>query len=195
VLARRGYEAATLDEIAQEAGYTKGAVYSRFGGKEELLFQLLEEVLDEMMEETLAAYREGGTLLDRLKRGSDQWIARLNEDPDRFQLFVELWLHAGRDAKLKRRFAKHFRRLRDQMAELGHEATREAGITPPPGGVEIVSTLILALGDGLALVKFLDQKAVPDALLGNAVGVIMSAVFSNPDAARALSPEGLEAGR
>ena len=43
VFLRRGFHAATLDEIAEEAGYTKGAVYSNFSGKDDLFLALLAE--------------------------------------------------------------------------------------------------------------------------------------------------------
>ena len=45
VYARRGFDGATLDEVAEEAGFTKGAVYDHFGSKENLLFALLDEHL------------------------------------------------------------------------------------------------------------------------------------------------------
>jgi AcrR family transcriptional regulator len=41
VYARRGFGGATLDEVAAEAGFTKGAVYGRFGSKENLLLALM----------------------------------------------------------------------------------------------------------------------------------------------------------
>src|SRR3954453_13159198 len=51
VFARRGYRAAGVDEIAAEAGYSKGALYWHFSGKEELLTALLEERIDAPMRE------------------------------------------------------------------------------------------------------------------------------------------------
>lgn len=41
VLVRRGFLAATVDEIAAEAGYTRGAVYKHFGGKEGLWLAIM----------------------------------------------------------------------------------------------------------------------------------------------------------
>src|SRR5690349_2324618 len=42
VFARRGYEGASLEEIADAAGFTRGAIYKNFGGKEDLLFAVAE---------------------------------------------------------------------------------------------------------------------------------------------------------
>src|SRR3954467_4811987 len=52
--ARRGYRAAGVDEIAAEAGYSKGALYWHFSGKEELLTALLEERVDTPLRERFA---------------------------------------------------------------------------------------------------------------------------------------------
>ena len=46
VFLRRGFHAASLDEIAAEAGFTKGAVYSNFAGKEDLFFAVYERRLE-----------------------------------------------------------------------------------------------------------------------------------------------------
>src|SRR5215212_9999570 len=54
VFARRGYRHAGVDEIAAEAGYSKGAIYWHFSGKEELLLTLLEERIDQPMRERFA---------------------------------------------------------------------------------------------------------------------------------------------
>src|SRR5438552_13858885 len=54
VFARRGYREAGVDEIAAEAGYSKGALYWHFSGKEELLQTLLEERIDRPMRDMVA---------------------------------------------------------------------------------------------------------------------------------------------
>ena len=56
VYARRGFDGATLDEVAEEAGFTKGAVYDHFGSKENLLFALLDEHLSAQIAEQIALF-------------------------------------------------------------------------------------------------------------------------------------------
>ena len=60
VFLRRGFHGATLEEIADEAGYTKGAVYSNFAGKDDLYLALLAA----HYEQRVAAYAE--IMLDEL---------------------------------------------------------------------------------------------------------------------------------
>src|ERR687894_39288 len=54
VFARRGYRDAGVDEIAAEAGYSKGALYWHFDGKEDLLLTLLDERVDTPMRDRFA---------------------------------------------------------------------------------------------------------------------------------------------
>src|SRR5882762_9680495 len=49
VFADRGYRDASVDEIAERAGYSKGAIYFHFSGKDDLFFALLEERIDRPM--------------------------------------------------------------------------------------------------------------------------------------------------
>ena len=66
VFARKGFEGASLDEIAETAGYTRGAIYKHFRGKEDLLFA----VYDQVNEQALERYSD---LLDDRPR-SGRWI-------------------------------------------------------------------------------------------------------------------------
>src|ERR687894_186978 len=54
VFARRGYRDAGVDEIVAEAGYSKGALYWHFAGKEDLLASLMEERVDVPLREMVA---------------------------------------------------------------------------------------------------------------------------------------------
>src|SRR6476620_2072446 len=62
VYARRGFNGATLDEVAADAGFTKGAVYDHFGSKENLLLALMEEHLAGQVAEQIELFdRERST--------------------------------------------------------------------------------------------------------------------------------------
>src|ERR1700704_2457227 len=88
VYARRGFGGATLDEVAAEAGFTKGAVYSHFGSKENLLLALMEEHLASHVAEQIALFDRQRTTWERPLAGSARWMQQLEEDPDPFRLFV-----------------------------------------------------------------------------------------------------------
>src|ERR671935_2790472 len=91
VFARRGYHRATVDEIASEAGFTIGAVYSNFAGKEELFLALA----DRQVEQRVAEIRALGEAAERGDQPGAEAAAQFREflqrDPDWPLLFYEFW--------------------------------------------------------------------------------------------------------
>ena len=88
VYAERGVDAATLDQVAEEAGFTKGAVYDHFGSKENLLFALLDEFLSREINEQLTLFDAYRDTPGRPAIGAERWLAHVQEDPEAFRLFV-----------------------------------------------------------------------------------------------------------
>src|SRR5436305_11109352 len=77
VFARRGYRDAGVDEIATEAGYSKGALYWHFSGKEDLLRALLEERVDAPMREMVALLESAPPERDMSVEASREFARRL----------------------------------------------------------------------------------------------------------------------
>jgi AcrR family transcriptional regulator len=182
VFARRGFHGASLEEIAQEAGATTGAIYSNFAGKEELFLALFEEHVESQVRKYKEIFARGTTLEERSRGGADDWMAYLHEDPDSFPLMIEFWSYAVRDPKLRRRYAKHVATFRETFAKLIEEGASDLGYELPPGFAERMGTVINALGNGLALEKVADPDAVPDELLGSTIALIFEALAASAPA-------------
>jgi AcrR family transcriptional regulator len=189
VYALRGFGGATLDEVAAHAHLTKGAVYNHFGSKENLLTALMEEYLAGAIAEQLALFDGDRATWERPLAGSESWMARLHERPDRFRLFVELWTLAQRDEQLRLRLAGALRELHATFASFASTSAAEGGVQPPPGAAEQFANVALGLGVGLAMLKLTDSDTVPDALLGNVLSMLIRALETNPEA-RALLASG-----
>ena len=132
VFARRGFHAASLEEIAEAAGFTRGAVYSNFENKEELFFA----VLDRHMELQLAAFQDffeqaggpdaaGNTdvvrVWRRLSGGEDaEWIA----------LSLEFRLYALRNPDVRERFVARYHANRDAVVAYLTEVIAELESKP-----------------------------------------------------------------
>jgi AcrR family transcriptional regulator len=166
VFLERGYYAATLDQIADEAGFSKGAVYSRFASKADMFLALLEDRITERAAQNarLAAELAGtgnfAALLDqaeRAERGAPGW--RL--------LVTEFRVHAARDPELNRRYAALHARTVDGVAQVFTEIRKEGarGLPIPP---RQLAELWLAIETGRAL----EQIADPDALGGPGLPVL-----------------------
>jgi AcrR family transcriptional regulator len=101
VFLRRGFHAASLDAIAEEAGYTKGAVYSSFASKDELFLA----VLDEQFRERAATYVElvldQGDIEDAYRAVARFWRDANEREPEWSRLVVEFLAHASRHEGLR----------------------------------------------------------------------------------------------
>ncbi|MEA2299263.1 MAG: hypothetical protein QOF77_2199 [Solirubrobacteraceae bacterium] len=150
-----GYHATSLDDIAEEAGYTKGAVYSAYQSKAGLFLALLDEVIDRRLEDTRHLLAEHGTGPAKLAALAAQPIDERNA---RFSLLaIEFLVHAARDPTLLADFTERYRRLRSSLAALG----------PPAGALspDRWALVTLALSNGLALERLIDPAGVPDDLM------------------------------
>jgi AcrR family transcriptional regulator len=187
VYARQGFAGATLDEVAAEAGFTKGAVYGHFGSKENLLLALVEEYLAGQVTEQLALFDRDRTTWERPLAGSEHWMDRLKERPQRFRLFVELWSYSQRDERLRARLAGGLAALRATLARFATESAADAGFDTPPGVAEQFANVMLGLGLGLSMLKLTEPDAVSDELLGTTLSVLIRATESSVQAQQAFS--------
>ena len=159
VFERRGFHRASLDEIAEAAGYTKGAVYSHFpGGKDELFLAVLDRHIDErlpMYERTLLHQDSFEASLRAIAR---RLVALGDEDPDWTPLLVEFWTHASHRPEL--RAAVRERNERHLAAIAGYiEALAEGhGIVWTMPAIEVVRGSS-ALARGMGLERLVDPDA------------------------------------
>ena len=187
VYARRGVAGATLDEVAAEAGYSKGAVYAHFGSKENLLLALLGEHLSEEVAEQLSLFDREQPTWDRPLRGSERWMEHLQDDPDAFRLFVELWSNAQRDERVREGLAGGLDLLRSTFSGFAAAGAADAGVDAPQGTSDGFAEVTLALGIGLAMVRLIDGRAANPALLGTALSLLVRALESSAQARDALA--------
>jgi AcrR family transcriptional regulator len=177
VFALRGYHRAAVEEIAQEAGYSTGAVYSNFTGKEDLFLALLDDHLAQTVREVSEAVHRGGTAVERAQAAAGQWMGSFERDRDLFLLFIEFWSYAVRDPELRPRIAARFGAFRDATTRLIEEAAGELGLTSsmPPAHLAIA---VNALADGIALEKLVDPDAIPDELFADTLALLFGTLAS-----------------
>jgi AcrR family transcriptional regulator len=190
VYARNGVSGATLDDVAAEAGFTKGAVYSQFGSKENLLVALLHEHLAAQIAEQIEIFDREGPTWRRPQVGSAHWMASLAEDPDAFRLFVELWVYAQRDERLRERLAAGVEAMRATYGGFAQSTATDAGIEPLPHASERFASIVVGLGIGLAMMRLVDPQAVPEGLLGDALSALVRAAELDEEARELLAGAG-----
>src|SRR5919198_68538 len=127
VSARRGYQQASVEEIAAEAGFTTGAVYSNFAGKEQLFLALADREVESRIAEIRA-------VADAAERGEQagaeaatQFARFLERDPDWPLLFYEFWSFGVRNAEIQEDFRTRREAVRDDLAETLERVAAQLG--------------------------------------------------------------------
>jgi AcrR family transcriptional regulator len=158
VFLERGYYAATLDQIADEAGFSKGAVYSRFASKADMFLALLEDRIAERAAQNarlageLAGTGDFAALLDLAEQAE-------RDAPGWRLLVTEFRVHAARDPELNRRYAALHARTVDGVAQtfvqVSKEDTKDFPVPPRQ-----LAGLWLTIETGRALEQIADPHAL-----------------------------------
>jgi AcrR family transcriptional regulator len=165
IVAKQGALAASLDAIAERAGLTKGAVYSNFSSKEELLFEMAgvfagpEVHVDPDGCETVADY------LERLGEGVAE--AQRTSASRAWRVGLEMYNYAIRNTRFRKLYAANDRLNRAATAADFERLAASSGETLPLSGEEL-HTVINALAIGLSEARTIDPEAVPDDLFPRA---------------------------
>jgi AcrR family transcriptional regulator len=148
VFARDGFHGATLERVAQEAGFTKGAVYSAFDSKADLFLAVYEARVAERKARIGAMAPRN--FEEASREATDEWRHVMRTQRAWSAALTEFWIHASRDPELRRRFGAAHRTWRQTLgASIDAAVAAEGRPLPMPG--ERVATAIMALGNGLAL--------------------------------------------
>jgi AcrR family transcriptional regulator len=159
VFLERGYAGATVDAIADEAGFSKGVVYSQFAGKPDLLLALLELRIEERAAENDRVARDLAGL-DGLRALLGANERRSQGTPGWSRLLIEFRIVAARDAELNARYAATHRRVIERFAE--HiQAIAERGGLRFVHGPYVTAQLIFAIDAGATLERVADPAAIP----------------------------------
>jgi AcrR family transcriptional regulator len=161
VFAERGFAAASLDQVAAAAGFTKGAVYSNFGSKDELFLALMTDEVARRVDVVETALRETTDLADALAAVG----AELSRREATWQLlYLEFWQRAVRDPDVRRAFVASRRDLRTRIADVVARFLAEHPVRTH-WDAESLTVVLIALSNGLALEALPDPDAVPGNLL------------------------------
>jgi AcrR family transcriptional regulator len=175
-----GFHATSVEQVADRAGYTKGAVYSNFASKEDLFFALYERRVERLLTQTVPRLRQLGPqrAFDDLATAT---IERRQADDGWLAVFFEFWAHTLRHPELRKRFAAVHARVLEPMAE-AVRVLIEARKSALPADVTAlqVATAWNAMEIGLSLER-LTQPHVVDAKLARQMGrLLLDAALDAP---------------
>jgi AcrR family transcriptional regulator len=180
----RGFHAASLELVAEEAGFTIGAVYSRFGSKADLFLAILDERIDQLVAEVAEVAADAQPVAAHAELLAGRRMALLEREREWFPLVVEFWSHAARDERLRREFGARHERLVAAYAGLIEADYSRLGLALPLAP-EVLARAVVAMGNGVALERLADPDRVPDGLLSTmAISFLRGVAADGPAAER-----------
>ncbi|MDD4867820.1 MAG: TetR/AcrR family transcriptional regulator [Mycobacterium sp.] len=171
--AKHGFAGASIDAIAEAAGFTKGAVYSNFGSKDDLFFALMDQQIElrtGLVTEVARDLPQGGP--QALAAIGERLTRAITENREWQLLFVDYWARAVRDPSIRARFVEHRRAVRALMGDAVEQAARSLniGVVLP---TDVVSLLLLGLSNGLAIEELAAPGTVPTSLIGSVLTALI----------------------
>lgn len=173
VFAEKGYHGASLDDVAEAAGFTKGAVYSNFTRKSDLFRALLERESRRMAEALRQAVETAP--LELLPDVAGELLKDPENDQQMETLRVEFWLAAARDPSLRGPLLAG----RDQIGDAFEAKLATSGSDPGLDGDEL-AVLFDALVTGLMMDKALDPEGDQPVLLAKALHKLLAGEPARP---------------
>ena len=169
IFMKKGFVAASVEDIAEAAGYTRGAFYSNFRSKPELFLELLRRDHESMQAELHSIFEENVTRED-MEASVLHYYSRLPRDNKYFLLWVEAKLLAARDARFRVRFNAFLHEKVEQLTEYITEFSVRVG-APLPLPAETLALGLMGLCDGMQFFFTVDPQQISgeraEEVLGN----------------------------
>ena len=192
VFSRRGFHGTSLEAIAEEAGFSRGAVYYNFADKEELFLELLDRRCAERAQDlrgVFAEVDEGDVDATARQAGvaAQHALDAMTGDPEWRALYLEFLAHAARDPAFRRRFGRRTQEMRSALEEVVVQRTGPFADALDMES-EQLAVVIDALGTGLWASHMLHgTRAVPPDLFSKALALIVEGIAAR---ARTAVPRG-----
>src|SRR5215471_15396017 len=155
-----GIGGASIEAIAAAAGFTRGAFYSNFKSKDELIIAMLEDHVEESIQRNLELLERHQNPADFIEALGE--MRRTRQDPlGRSPLLhMEMVLFVARAEKRRPELAKRLRARRKLVADIVETAARNSGKTGARNP-EWMAAIVLALEDGFRLHRLIDPETTP----------------------------------
>jgi AcrR family transcriptional regulator len=157
VFLRKGYDAATVEEIAETAGVSKGLIYNYFRSKEDILVATAEAWLDAFEELTKQMTTAEATASSKLLAVQRLHTEETIKGWDFVLVQVEFWAELLRHPEIAHHYARMFRNARSLLAATIEEGIASGEFRPVPA--KEVASLMMAMVDGLTLQRMADKRA------------------------------------
>jgi AcrR family transcriptional regulator len=175
VFEQHGIGGASIETIAAAAGFSRGAFYSNFKSKDELIIAMLEDHVEQTIRRNLDLLAQHNSLvefIDALKTTDKAGQDPLGRSP---LLHMEMILFVARAEKRRPELAKRLRARRKLIADIVETGSRHSG-RKGPWDPKWTAAIVLALEDGFRLHRLIDPETTPADSFLRAIGDLQQAI-------------------
>jgi AcrR family transcriptional regulator len=172
IFGERGIAATSVSEVAAAAGMTKGAVYSSFASKDELVLAIMEQHVHQRLSNALTSFEAAEDPATAITEIGRVMIEAIRADAVWHRLLGEYFALAQHDAALRDALRERRREARAAIARALDQAMVQAGVTLPMA-VDDLALVLIALSNGMGVEAGIDPEAVSDDLIGRVLVLLM----------------------
>src|SRR6478736_8445643 len=160
VFAERGFHGAAVEDICERAGFTRGAFYSNFSSKDDLVLELSRRHAEDLVERIRRASKREHATAEEVLRDVLAALADDSRSKERWLvLTTEFTLHAIRDAAARRAWAAQQRRVRDELVTVVDEAVSRQGLSLPIS-TELFVRAAISLAQGSMTQRLVEPRSL-----------------------------------
>jgi len=157
---RRGLEGTSVDEVAEDAGYTKGAFYANFKSKEELFLVMLDEKFSRELERIDRALAGTGDADQEARTAAAEYI-HFASDQEWPRLYFEFAAHAARNEDFRQELATRQRAMRERLVQVYERWSADFPADPPLPLAEIAA-MTYFMADGFLVDRLIEPELSED---------------------------------
>ncbi|WP_028399874.1 TetR/AcrR family transcriptional regulator [Ectobacillus panaciterrae] len=174
--AQLGFHGASVDKIAEYAGFSKGAFYAHFKSKEELFLAILEQQMHLHIENINQVIEQQHSLSHFIKIMDEYFLSIKKKSKTLSMLNMEFFLYAMREESVRDKWSHMITESVEQISKALEKVMLKEKLTHNLSTNELAWT-ILALENGLAIFHYINEDRMPLTLYGKT----LQNIFLSPD--------------
>jgi AcrR family transcriptional regulator len=156
LICRRGIADTSVEDVAGDAGYTKGAFYANFRSKEEMFLVMLDEKYAAELDRLESALTGKSAPSEEARHAAEDFIRFAWSDPQWPKLYFEFTAYAGRNSTFREELLTRDRRIREQLAEVYRRWGADFGVEPPIP-VEDLAMMTFCMANGFVMGQLIEH--------------------------------------
>lgn len=168
IFAQLGFHGASVDKIAEHAGFTKGAVYAHFHSKEELFLAILEQQMQLHVDNILQIIEQQQSLSHFIETIDEYFLTVSQKNRTWSMLHMEFFLYAMREESVRHKWSnmitESVKQISEAIEKLKSKENHESSLS-----ADEMAWTILSLENGLAIFYYISEDRVPLHLYGKAL--------------------------